>query len=72
MTDRRIIPPEQIITAPVDVFCQMSGLGARKVWEMIATGTLDSVLVGRRRLIVIESYRRYIAQRCATVRDEDE
>lgn len=67
----RPIPPEQIITAPVDVFCAMSGLGSRKVWEMISDGTLASVLVGRRRLVVIESWRNYIAQQCATVRRTD-
>jgi hypothetical protein len=41
----------------------MSGLGSRKVWEMISNGTLASVLVGRRRLVVIDSWRRYIADR---------
>ena len=65
---KREIHIDQIITAPVDVFCQMSGLGSRKVWEMISDGTLTSVLVGRRRLVVIESWRRYIADQCATVR----
>ncbi len=66
---KREISPDQIITAPVDVFCQMSGLGSRKVWEMIADGTLSSVLVGRRRLVVLDSWRRYIAERsCAAVR----
>jgi hypothetical protein len=70
MADRmkREIHIDQIMTAPVDVFCQMSGLGSRKVWELIGDGTLASVLVGRRRLVVIESWRRYIADHSAAVR----
>ncbi len=59
---------DQIITAPVDVFCQMSGLGLTKVWEMISDGSLTSVCVGKRRLVVIDSWRRYIDEHAVVPR----
>jgi hypothetical protein len=52
--------PRDPITANVRAFCAMSGLGKTKVTEMIADGTLDSVLIGGRRLILVESYRRLV------------
>jgi excisionase family DNA binding protein len=52
----------RIITAPVGQFCALSGLGRSKVYLMIADGTLKSFTVGRRRLIVLDSYRQLIEQ----------
>jgi excisionase family DNA binding protein len=52
---------DEPITATVKTFCQLSGLGKTKVFEMIADGTLDTIKLGARRLIVMESYRRLIA-----------
>jgi len=49
------------ITATVPVFCRLAGIGRSKVYELIATGDLDSILCGGRRLIVIDSWRRLVA-----------
>jgi len=54
---------ENIITAPIGKFCTLSGIGRSRVYELIDAGDLDSVLIGKRRLIVIESYRQLIARR---------
>jgi hypothetical protein len=49
---------DQIITAPVGKFCQVSGVGKTKVYELLGDGTLVSIKVGKRRLIVLDSYRK--------------
>ena len=51
---------DRIITAPVGEFCRISGLGRTRVYELIAEGDLESVLIGKRRLILLDSYRRLI------------
>jgi excisionase family DNA binding protein len=48
------------ITAPIGEFCRLTGIGRSLVYELIGDGRLDSILIGRRRLIVIESYRRLV------------
>jgi excisionase family DNA binding protein len=55
MTER----PE-IITASVETFAEMSGISRRTIYRLIKNGVLRSVLVGTRRLIVVESYREYL------------
>ena len=59
---------DAIISAPVDVFCRISGLGRNSVFEMIADGRLESVKIGRRRLVIIDSYRRLIREEQAAQR----
>jgi hypothetical protein len=54
-----------IITAPVREFCALSGLGRTRVYELIGAGELDSITIGKRRLIVIESYRKLIERQRA-------
>jgi hypothetical protein len=56
----------RIITAPVGEFCRISGIGRTRVYELIATGDLDSIAVGKRRLIVLDSYRRFIERHRGT------
>ncbi len=60
-------PSDQIITAPVAEFCRLSGLGRSRVYELIGDGTLDSITIGKRRLIVIDSYRRLVERRRSAV-----
>jgi hypothetical protein len=56
------------ITAPISEFCKLAGIGRSLVYEMIGDGRLDSILIGKRRLVVIESYRRLVErQRAASV-----
>ncbi len=51
---------EPIITAPVDAFSRMSGISRDLVYDMLKQGSLESIKIGRKRLIVIASYHRYI------------
>jgi len=53
------------LTAPVNEFARLSGLGISTVWAMVKNCELESITVGRRRLIVIESYRKLIEERLA-------
>jgi excisionase family DNA binding protein len=57
--------PNDIITAPVGEFCRLSGLGRTKVYELINAGELESITIGKRRLIVMASYTRLIERRRA-------
>ena len=45
----------------VKEFSRWSGLGVTKTYELIGDGTLKTVLIGKRRLIVVQSYRDLIA-----------
>ena len=49
-----------IITAPIREFCALTGLGRTRVYELIGSGELESITIGKRRLVVIDSYRRLI------------
>jgi hypothetical protein len=55
-----------IITAPVGEFCRISGIGVTKTYELLNTGVLDSITVGKRRLIVIASWHRLIENQLGT------
>jgi excisionase family DNA binding protein len=56
--------PERI-TAPIDQFCILAGIGRSLVYEMLGDGRLESIRIGKRRLIVLDSYRRLIERECA-------
>jgi excisionase family DNA binding protein len=51
---------DQISTAPVGEFCRLSGIGRSRVYELIADGSIESFTLGKRRLIVVDSYRKLI------------
>jgi hypothetical protein len=51
------------ITASVAEFCRLSGIGRSSAYQMIANGSIDSVTIGRRRLVILDSYLRLIARR---------
>jgi len=53
-------PSDNVITAPISEFCRLSGIGRTKVYELLGDGSLESISIGRRRLIVLDSYRRLI------------
>jgi hypothetical protein len=53
------------ITATVEGLCQLSGLGKSTIWALIAKNELDAISVGHRRLVIIESYRRYVERQRA-------
>ena len=53
------------ITMPVPDFLRASGIGRTTLYEMLATGELASITIGRRRLIVVDSYRQLIERQTA-------
>jgi excisionase family DNA binding protein len=53
-------PWDNVITASIGEFCRLSGIGRTKVYELLGDGNLESISIGRRRLIVLDSYRRLI------------
>ena len=44
---------------------ELSGLGLTKLWELISAGELETVSVGRRRLVVFASLERLLSPRLA-------
>ena len=44
------------ITMPIEAFLSATGLGRSKLYELIGDGDIASVLLGKRRLIVVRSY----------------
>jgi excisionase family DNA binding protein len=57
---------DRIITATIGEFCRISGIGRTRIYELIASGELDSISIGKRRLIVLDSYRRLIERQRGT------
>src|SRR5271155_4192518 len=53
-------PLDNVITASIGEFCRLSGIGRTKVYELLGDGNLESISIGRRRLVVLDSYRRLI------------
>jgi hypothetical protein len=52
------------ITAPMGKFCrEIALIGESTGWEWAKQGLIETVAIGHRRLVVVESYRRLIAQR---------
>jgi excisionase family DNA binding protein len=54
------ITETDVITASIQEFIRISGLGNTTIYKLLNDGELESVNVGRRRLILIDSYRRYL------------
>jgi hypothetical protein len=52
----------EIITATIPRFREISGIGRSRIYELLDAGELESVHVGARRLIVVDSYRRLLAR----------
>jgi len=57
---------ETLITATIGNFCEISDIGRSKVYELLDAGDLDSIKIGKRRLIILDSYRKLIEQQRAT------
>ena len=51
------------ITATIPEFRRISGIGRSRIYELLDAGELESIHIGSRRLILIDSYRRLI-ERC--------
>lgn len=48
----------QPVLHPISRFCELYGLGKTKAYELINDGVVDTIKVGRKRLIVDASARR--------------
>lgn len=48
------------LTASVAGFCAATGLKRSMTYELIASGQLETIYFGRRRLILMDSYRRLV------------
>ncbi len=48
-------PPLKPITVSIKTACELSGLSRSTIWKLVADGTLESISVGRKRLILFES-----------------
>jgi excisionase family DNA binding protein len=58
---------EGIITATIPEFRRLTGISRSRIYELLDAGEIESVHIGARRLIIVESYRRLIErQRTAT------
>ncbi len=44
--------PIKPLAVPVKETCRVLGIGLTKVWELIGTGVLRTISVGRKRLVV--------------------
>jgi len=55
-------PPDRI-SATIPEFRRLSGIGRSRIYELLKAGELESIHIGSRRLILIDSYRRLI-ERC--------
>jgi hypothetical protein len=56
------IDPSDRITATIPEFRRLSGIGRSRIYELLDAGELESIHLGARRLIVIDSYRRLLAR----------
>ena len=61
---------DNLITATIGNFCEISDIGRSKVYELLDAGDLDSIKIGKRRLIVLDSYRRLIERQRGGTRSE--
>jgi excisionase family DNA binding protein len=55
-----------LITVTIQKFIEISGLSNTTVYALLNRGELESVNVGRRRLIVLASYRRLLDRQLGT------
>jgi hypothetical protein len=57
------------ITATIPEFRRLSGIGRSRIYELLDAGDLESIHIGVRRLILLDSYRRLIERLRAAVSD---
>jgi excisionase family DNA binding protein len=63
---------DRVISASINEFCVLSGLGRTKVYELLDAGELRSIHVGKRRLVLIDSYRELIKRQEAAGQERSE
>jgi hypothetical protein len=58
-------PDDGAITVPIRRFQMIAGLGHTTVYALIKRGDIETIKIGRKRLIILDSYLRLIARRLA-------
>jgi hypothetical protein len=59
----------EAFTMPLRPFCVYSGLSETTVRDLINHGEIDSVVVNKRRLVIVPSYHRLVERRQAEAPD---
>jgi hypothetical protein len=54
------------ITTTVSDFLRLSGIGMTAAYELFNSGRLQTIKIGKRRLVVLDSYQQLIKQQTAT------
>ena len=63
--EHQTIPELQPITVTIPVGCRVSGLGRSTIYRLLDAGEIDSVKVGKRRLIILASLQTRLTQTAA-------
>ena len=63
-------PPAYPITVAPAHFPELSGLSTSTTWDLIRSGRLTTVRVGRRQMVIVESYRALIEELRALPRQD--
>jgi excisionase family DNA binding protein len=58
--DSRVVTEERLAVSPADA-ARLTGVGRTKLYEAIGSGALRSLKIGKRRLIMIEALRDWLA-----------
>ncbi|WP_354181406.1 helix-turn-helix domain-containing protein [Bradyrhizobium sp. LA6.1] len=53
--DGRVVPFRERLSCTVDEACVVTGLGRTKLYELIGSGQLITITIGRRRLVIVRS-----------------
>jgi hypothetical protein len=53
---RQSLDYKNCITMPLEAFMATSGMGRTKLYQLLAAGELQSVTIGKKRLVVVQSY----------------
>jgi hypothetical protein len=61
---------DDIITASIPDFCRLSGIRRSMTYVLLDEGKLKAVKVGKRRLIVLDSWRRLVEEQLAAQQEE--
>ena len=56
------LDPSDRITATIPEFRRLSGIGRSRIYELLDAGDIESIYLGTRRLILIDSYRQLLAR----------
>jgi excisionase family DNA binding protein len=50
------------LALPIKDACRVLGIGPTKLWELIGNGTLKTISIGRKRLVVYSSLKALVEQ----------